>query len=218
MNDTPLGLATALAFALALGAVPGWSAEVEPAAAATAPGQPETPANEAATPEPSAAATAPGQSETPASKAATPEPSAAATATATETPADDQIDSGMPAAPTSYLDAVRAQRESLIARERETASERSDAMRKQMEEHRAWVQSQARARRRWYDPQGEYLSELSQQRTEAMKAQSQALRDQAKQQADAMRKQMDEIRDARQRWMLQNTPYGWNNPWYYNGF
>jgi len=204
MSPMPLGLASLLALGLTFEAPHAWSADAKPAVAgpeSTAPAmQPEAESTPAQPPQPSA-----GKPASPAAAAAGAPPS-------------DQTDSGLPPVPISYLNAVRAQRESLIAREREAASERSDAMRKQMEERRAWVQDQARARRWWYDPQGEYLTELSQQRTEALKAQSKALRDQAQQQADAMRRQMDQMREAHEHWMLQNTPYGWNNPWYYRGF
>jgi ElaB/YqjD/DUF883 family membrane-anchored ribosome-binding protein len=212
MYHTQHAMAAAIAFAFAATVACGAEESTTPAATTPVAGAPMVT-------DPLATAAAPTPSNEPVAATATPKLPTSAPAAAAASGEQPKTGEAAAPSPLDFLDAVRAQRESLIARERQAASDRSSAMRKQMDQERAWVEQQARARRWLYDPQGAYLSELSHQRTEAMKAQSQAFRDQAQQQADAMRQQMDQMRDAQERWMIQSTPpYGWNNPWYYRGF
>lgn len=114
--------------------------------------------------------------------------------------------------PSDWLEAVRAQRK---AREEARAARRAespwghediDAYREQMRQRTEQYREAMRARRRWVNPRGEYIRDLQEARRNAMQAQ-----------AEAMRKQFEKSYQRSDDWMSP-APYGWNNPWYYQGY
>mgnify|MGYP000219928627 FL=1 len=81
-----------------------------------------------------------------------------------------------------------------------------DAYRESMERQAEMYRDSMRARRRWVNPRGEYIRDMQEARRNAMQAQS-----------EAMRQQFEQMRQQQEEWMPA-TPYGWNNPWYYQGY
>jgi len=218
---------------LALGAGSAWGAEpaaAPPQPALTEAAAPTAEATPAVTEEvPATAQKAPSPEQIAAAKQAAPVPSPTAEPAATNDQSQPATAASAPSAQEpaaeitvpaadDYLEAVRQQRRSLAARGREEARERADTLHKEIEKQRAISRERINAYRNWYDPYGQYLSEMHRQRSEAMKAQSEAIRQQMAQQADAMRKQIDRMYEYHQQLMPSPMPYDWNNPWYYRGY